>query len=105
MKRKDLFHCLRACLRLLLLLIPQLATDSGERFPQISFHTLRVAERRIEDRLHLTSTTCVIERVTTLGPLALQEVFRDSLSCSGSTTYREYLSSTIARLPSNDSVM
>jgi hypothetical protein len=67
-KGEDLPHRLRANRRLLLLLIPQLATDSGKGFPQISFHTLRVAKRRIEDGLHLTSTTCAMKRITTLRP-------------------------------------
>ena len=59
-KCNDLFHHVDASRRLLLLLLSQLAPNSGKRFPQISFHTLRVTERRIEDRLHLTSTSCAM---------------------------------------------
>jgi len=55
-KGEDLSHRLRANHRLLLLLTPQLATDSGKRFSQIGFQTIRVAERGIEDGLHLPST-------------------------------------------------
>ena len=51
-KRKDLSHRLRANK----LLLPQLAAASGKRFSQIGFQTIRVAERGIEDRLHLLST-------------------------------------------------
>ena len=68
-KRKDLSHRLRANKRLLL---PQLATDPGKRFSQIGFQTIRVAERGIEDRLHLLSTAL---RVTGRGCKESFEVF------------------------------
>jgi hypothetical protein len=57
----------------LLLLIPQLVTNSGKRFSQIGFHTFRVVERRIKDGRHLPSTAL---RVTGMAP---QESFEVSL--------------------------
>jgi hypothetical protein len=57
MKGKNLSHYFGAKRRLhLLLLFTQLATNFGEGFSQVSFHTVRVAERRIEDGFHLAST-------------------------------------------------
>lgn len=52
MKVKNLASRLDAERRLFLLLLAQLAADSGEGSSQIGFHTLRVAERRIENGLH-----------------------------------------------------
>ena len=63
MKGKNLSHRFGADRRLFLLLLAQLAANSGEGFSQISFHTFRVAERRIKDGLHLVSTrACEMHR-------------------------------------------
>jgi hypothetical protein len=56
MKGKNLSHHFGANRRLFLLLFTQLAADSSKGFSQISFHTFRVAERRIKDGLHLAAT-------------------------------------------------
>jgi hypothetical protein len=57
MKGKNLSHYFGANRRLyFLLLFTQLAADPGEGFSQVSFHTFRVAERRIKDGFHLAST-------------------------------------------------
>jgi hypothetical protein len=55
MKGKNFSHSLDAIRRLTTLLLAQFATNSGKGFSQIGFYTFRVAERRIEDGLHLTS--------------------------------------------------
>jgi hypothetical protein len=66
MKGKNLSHHFGANRRLFLLLFTQLAANSGEGFSQISFHTFRVAERRIKDGLHLASSLrCQIHRYST----------------------------------------
>jgi hypothetical protein len=55
MKGQHLSYLFDGTHGLSLLLIAQLAADSGKCFSQIGFHTLRVAERRIKDGLHLAS--------------------------------------------------
>jgi hypothetical protein len=58
MKGKNLSHYFGANRRLLL--FTQLAANPGEGFSQVSFHTLRVAERWIKDGFHLASTVIFI---------------------------------------------
>jgi hypothetical protein len=57
MKGKNLSHYFGANRQLyFLVLFTQLAANLGEGFSQVSFHTVRVAERRIKDGFHLAST-------------------------------------------------
>ena len=70
MKGKNLSHHFGANRRLFLLLFTQLAANSGEGFSQISFHTFRVAERRIKDGLHLVSTLWAVKYIAIPGSFA-----------------------------------
>jgi hypothetical protein len=56
MEGKNLSSSIDAFRRLTMLLFAQFATNSGKGFPQVGFHAFRVAERRIKDGFHLTST-------------------------------------------------